>query len=111
MSTSLDSGRDFLFVAHPGHELCVHGWVEKVRPNVFVLTDGSGRSGRARIHSTTRILTNAGATAGSIYARLTDAQIYRAIVDNDYHLFLALTEEFAEALVRQEAQSVAGDAI
>ena len=38
--------KDFLFVAHPGHELCVHGWLEIARPKVFVLTDGSGRSGR-----------------------------------------------------------------
>ena len=103
--------RQFLFVAHPGHELCVHGWLETARPRVFVLTDGSGRSGRSRIQSTTKILKQAGAEPGSIYGRLTDAEIYRAILNHDFELFLSITEEFAKALVLDEVELVAGDAI
>ena len=34
-----------LIVAHPGHELRVHHWMELARPLVLVLTDGSGRQG------------------------------------------------------------------
>lgn len=111
MPTAVSSETHFLFVAHPGHELCVHGWLEQVRPTVFVLTDGSGRSGQSRINSTTKVLTNAGAKTGSIYARLTDPEIYRAILDHDFAVFLGLTDEFAQALVHYEALSVAGDAI
>src|SRR5438034_752023 len=33
------NARAALFIAHPGHELLVHGWLELVRPFVFVLTD------------------------------------------------------------------------
>jgi len=51
-----------LIIAHPGHELRVHHWLEKTRPLVFVLTDGSGRTAQSRLHSTTRILERAGAT-------------------------------------------------
>jgi hypothetical protein len=76
-----------------------------------VLTDGSGRSGQSRIQSTTNILRQAGAEPGSIYGRLTDAEIYQAILTHDFELFLSLTEEFAESLGRDEAESVAGDAI
>jgi hypothetical protein len=111
MTKSSNERRDFLFVAHPGHELCVHGWLETARPRVFVLTDGSGRSGQSRIQSTTRILKQAGAEPGSIYGRLTDAEIYRAILTHDFEVFLSITEEFAERLVRDEVESVAGDAI
>jgi hypothetical protein len=54
-------------VAHPGHELRVFGWLHAARPRVFVLTDGSGRTGRSRLPSTTRILREAGAEPASIY--------------------------------------------
>lgn len=111
MPKSSGVGNHFLFVAHPGHELCVHGWLETVRPRVFVLTDGSGRSGPSRIQSTTKILNQAGAESGSIYGRLTDAAFYRAVLNHDFQVFLSIAQEFAEALVRDEAESVAGDAI
>jgi len=111
MSKSSSVGKHFLFIAHPGHELCVHGWLETVRPRVFVLTDGSGRSGQSRIQSTTNILRQAGAEPGSIYGQLTDAQIYQAILDHDFDLFLNIAEELAETLGLNQAESIAGDAI
>src|SRR6476469_10620577 len=98
MPKSPSFGKHFLFIAHPGHELCVHGWLEIARPTVFVLTDGSGRSGRSRIKATTNVLSQAGAEPGSIYGRLTDAAVYRAILNHDFELFLAIAGEFAESL-------------
>ena len=40
-STPEAVGRTALFVAHPGHELRIYGWLERARPQVHVLTDGS----------------------------------------------------------------------
>jgi hypothetical protein len=105
------SRKDFLFVAHPGHELCVHAWLEIARPRVFVLTDGSGHTGKSRIESTTAVLAAAGAESGSIYGRLSDKELYTAILNNDFELFIALAEEFAAALASGPVQMVAGDAI
>jgi hypothetical protein len=100
-----------LVVAHPGHELRVHGWLEMARPRVFVLTDGSGRSGRSRLASTTRILERAGAKLGCIYGRLTDHAVYSAILDHSFDLFIGLAEELADALVCERTEYVAGDAV
>jgi hypothetical protein len=110
MSEPLGAEKTFLFIAHPGHELCVHGWLEATRPRVFVLTDGSGRSGRPRIDSTTNVLSRAGAEPGSIYGRFTDQDIYRALLERDFEPLLETAGEFAEALVREGAGAVAGDA-
>jgi hypothetical protein len=110
MPEPLSAEKTFLFIAHPGHELCVHGWLEAARPRVFVLTDGSGRSGRSRIDSTTKVLRRAGAEPGSIYGRFTDRDIYRAVLDKDFRPMLETAGEFAEALVREGAEAVAGDA-
>lgn len=82
-----------------------------VRPLVHVLTDGSGSDGQSRIASTTRLLQGAGAAPGSIYGRMTDREIYRAILDGDHARFIALAEELAADFVRHHVALVAGDAV
>src|ERR671917_288531 len=84
MIAGVVSGKAALVVAHPGHELCVYGWLEQARPRVFVLTDGSGRSGIPRLQSTTKILARHGAIpeggrAGDIRLTLGDAQLSRKL--------------------------------
>lgn len=112
LSSLTDSdSRAALVIAHPGHELCVYRWLETVRPRVFVLTDGSGRSGASRLDSTSKILSQTGARRGSIYGRFNDLNIYQAILDGDFRLFEQLVAELAEALVEAEVEYVAGDAI
>jgi hypothetical protein len=103
-------GRAALVVAHPGHELCVYGWLERARPRVFVLTDGSGRSGRSRIASTDAVLDAVGAEPGGVYARLTDAGLYAAILDGDFALFNGLADELAREFVAEGVEYVVGDA-
>lgn len=105
------SARAALVVAHPGHELCVHGWLETARPTVFLITDGSGRSGKSRVASTTQVIAAAGAKPGSIYGRFPDSAIYRALLGRDESLFLRCVEELAEALVRERIDYVVGDSV
>jgi len=45
-----------VIIAHPGHELRVHYWLEQAKPAVCVLTDGSGRTQKSRLDSTTGVL-------------------------------------------------------
>jgi len=100
-----------LVVGHPGHELRVYGWLAAARPIVHVITDGSGHDGVSRVPSTTALLENVGATPGSIYGRMTDREIYAAMLDGDHARFVALAEELADAFARDRIDAVAGDAI
>jgi hypothetical protein len=104
------AGRSALFVAHPGHELRLHGWLGRARPWVFVLTDGSGGTGRPRLSWTTEVLRRSGARPGSPYGRCTDADVYRALLDGRHDLFLGLVEEAAAALVRLGVTCLVADA-
>lgn len=81
------------------------------RPIVHVLTDGSGSDGQPRIDSTTALLEGVGAAPGSIYGRLSDREIYRAILAGDHERFIALAEELAATLVRDAVDCIAGDAV
>lgn len=103
--------RAALVIGHPGHELRVFHWLEVVRPTVFVLTDGSGRSGHSRLVSTTKILDQAGASKGSFYGRLTDGEAYKAILNRDSDLFIELGRELARFLIDETVSYVVGDAL
>lgn len=85
--------------------------MELAHPVVCVFTDGSGHTGQSRLDSTTRLLTQARARPGSIYGRFKDVEIYEAILDSDFGLFIELAEELGEALVHNDVEYVVGDAI
>jgi hypothetical protein len=105
-----NSARAALVVAHPSHELRVHGWLEQTRPCVFILTDGGGRSGEPRLHRTSEVLARARATQGAIYGRLSDLEVYSAILNGDAELFAGLVEELAQAFFQEQIEYVVGDA-
>lgn len=99
-----------LAIAHPGHELRVHHWLETNRPEVWVLTDGSGHTGRSRIDSTTRVLQATGAGPGPVYAHLSDVDLYEAVLNCEHRAFIAVVDQLATALMRENVSCIAGDA-
>lgn len=103
--------RPVLVVAHPGHELRVFRWMERVTPVVCVLTDGSGSGGEGRIESTTQLLARTGARAGPVYGWMSDRAIYAAILDGDAERFCRLADELAVMLVALDADCVVADAV
>lgn len=99
-----------LVVAHPGHQVRLHGWLEVARPHVFVLTDGSGHSGRPRLDATSRYLAGLGLRPGRVYGQHTDREMYRRLLDHDLGFFVGLADGLAEALSALRVRFVAGDA-
>ena len=98
-------------VAHPGHELRVHGWLEQERPEVFVLTDGSGSTRQSRVSSTMEVLRRAGALPGSLFGRFSDSELYEVILDGRIEVLTGLARELADAFVDDGVETVAADAI
>jgi hypothetical protein len=98
-----------LVVAHPGHELRLHHWLELARPMVFVLTDGSG-SGQARIDSTIGIIAATGAKPGAVMGAFTDREIYRLMLLGEVEPIVTTTLELAGELVARGIRTVVTDA-
>jgi hypothetical protein len=111
LSSSWEGLRAALVIAHPGHELRIHHWLERVKPRVFVLTDGSGRTNRSRLGQTTALLDAVGALRGSIFGHFTDRELYRAILALDADAFVVLAQELAAALDHAGIDYVVGDAV
>jgi hypothetical protein len=104
-------GNAALVIGHPGHELRVHHWVETARPLTFVLTDGSGHGQQSRLPSTAGVLRRAGAKATPIFGRWTDAQAYEILRSASLAAVVDVTRELAQALLDNEIQFVAADAM
>ncbi len=102
--------RAALLIAHPGHELRVHHWIERTRPLVLVLTRGDGHSRASRLMSTTRVLERAGATIGPVYGRWRDADVYDALVGGDVPVFTSALAEIVDVLVGAGIDVLAADA-
>jgi hypothetical protein len=100
-----------LVVAHPGHELRLFRWLELDRPVVFVLTDGSGRSGHSRVASSLAVLGTTGSSAGSIVGRFTDREIYEAMIAGEVDGVLRATLDLAGSLAAGGFRSVVADAL
>ncbi|QLE58783.1 hypothetical protein [Nostoc sp. TCL26-01] len=110
-SNALTTANAALIIAHPGHEIRVHGWLELACPMVFILTDGSGSSQEPRLNSTTKILNKINAKPSNIYGRFSDREIYQAILNHDFNLFIKLTEELVDILSQAQVELVVGDAV
>lgn len=53
---SLPTGNYALSIAHPGHELLLHGFLEQAKPFVFILTDGSYVTGHDGMMDSIRVI-------------------------------------------------------
>lgn len=100
-----------LVVAHPGHELRLFRWLETEHATLFVLTDGSGRSGRSRVESTRHVLASAGCKPGSMMGALTDVDVYRDVLAGDVTNIARLTKELAVAIAGGGFRSIVSDAV
>jgi hypothetical protein len=99
-----------LIVAHPGHELRVHGWLERARPVTFVLTQGDGATGAPRLVSTTAVLSRAGARIGCVYGALKDRESYAAILERRHDVLVRIVDQLADALIAADIDCVVCDA-
>jgi len=96
-----------LIVAHPGHELLLHGWISRNKPVVHVLTDGSSAT---RLGRTAELLHDLGARSGAIFGRLSDREAYGMILERNTALLVSLVTELAEQLERDQPAIIVGDA-
>jgi len=98
-----------LLVAHPGHELLLHGWISRNKPVVHVLTDGAANSSGTRLAGTAELLRGAEARAGAIFGRLSDREAYEMILERNTALLFSLVEELAEHLNNDRPAIIVSD--
>ncbi|MEW6633327.1 MAG: hypothetical protein AB1440_20855 [Pseudomonadota bacterium] len=108
----MDSGlQNVLILAHPGHELRIHHWLELTKPRVYLLTDGSGGRQSARTEYSRHIVHAAGATPGSVFGETPDAAWYEALLARDQTFFLDMFARISADLAGHREVQVVSDAV
>jgi hypothetical protein len=100
-----------LVIAHPGHELLLHGWISRSKPLVHVLTDGSGHNAAPRLTQSAEGLRGLGAGTGRVFGRLTDREAYTMIMEGDVSKLLAIVDDLAADLEQHPPSMIVVDAV
>lgn len=100
-----------LVIAHPGHELRLLGWVNAAKPEVSILTDGSGRSGVPRLESSRRLLAKRDVSRGPLFPAMSDRAFYQAILEPESHVFTDIVNTLAQSFVKNNTDLVVCDAL
>ena len=107
----MELGPTLFLLAHPGHELFLYGWMQRLRPQVFVMTDGSGRSGKPRIEPSLAIIRDAGGTPGGVFGGLEDLALYEHVLAGRIDFLSGLVARASDAILEEGIHSVAADAL
>ena len=107
----LDATAHWLLIfAHPGHELRAHYLMERTRPTVAILTDGSGSTGVSRAHHTTELLAETGARPAEVFCALSDRDAYAALMARDAEPFVTIRDRLIEMSLSAGHTAVVVDA-
>src|SRR3954471_18992017 len=100
----MQSASPVLIIAHPGHELRLLNWMERERPLVFILSDGSGGAQSSRLDYSVSTISAAGATMIEGSGQRSDRQWYAAILDGDISAFTKTADAIAAAALSAQAR-------
>jgi hypothetical protein len=106
----MTSARPVLIVAHPGHELRLFDWMERERPLVFILSDGSGGAQSSRLGYSASAIRAAGATLIEGSAQRSDREWYAAILAGDIAAFTETADTITAAALAINVPLVVSDA-
>ena len=96
--------RSLFIGSHPGQELMVFGWMVENKPDVFILTDGSGARDRPRIDSSRRVLEAAGIVPGGLFGGHADKALHGHLVGHHGSFFVDLSAIVANHILGRGTQ-------
>jgi hypothetical protein len=88
----------------------VYGWLERVRPEVMILTDGSGYRAPSRLARSFSLVEGVGARPTDVCGVLPDRVLYEALLRHDLRLLIELTDRMIAVIDRGRYDYVVGDA-
>lgn len=101
--------RPLLVIAHPGHELRIWHWMTLHQPRVFILTDGGGANGDARLDESAQLLSRAGCERGAWFGAFADKEVYEILLQKDGARLAPLVIQLQQAIAAAFPAIVMGD--
>jgi hypothetical protein len=100
-----------LIIGHPGHELRAYAFIKKYKPDVFILTDGSGSNDVSRIHQSIKLIDSLGAKFQNSIKIFTDVELYKVILEQDLSEILSYKNRLKDIIIKNDYDVIVGDAL
>ncbi|OXG03077.1 hypothetical protein BC749_1011137 [Flavobacterium araucananum] len=100
-----------LIIGHPGHELRAYTYIKKYKPDVFILTDGSGSSNASRIHQSIKLLDSIGAKFQDSIKVFTDKELYNIVLEQDLSEISIYMDSLKNIIIKNNYDVIVGDAL
>ncbi|MER9458019.1 hypothetical protein NLY43_01735 [Mesorhizobium sp. C416B] len=100
-----------LILAHPGHELRIHHWLEIAKPRVYLLTDGSGGKETSRTRYSRDLVEAAGATRGAVFGEIPDGAWYEALLAGNHDFLIDVFSRVRADLTTAKSVQIVSDAV
>jgi len=102
---------NILILAHPGHELRIHHWLEMNKPTVYLLTDGSGGQMASRVHFSKDLIDRCGARSGAVFGEISDKDWYASIMAGKNDLLVKTIQTIIDDAPKNYPIQIVADAL
>lgn len=100
-----------MVIGHPGHELRAFKYIKEFKPDVFILTDGSGSVNEPRLYQSIRLIEANGARYMESFPAIPDREMYRMILENQTEKILAIKARLKSFILEAGYDCIVGDAL
>jgi hypothetical protein len=100
-----------LIIGHPGHELRAFKILKDLKPDVYILTDGSGQNNDSRLHQSIKLIESLGATYKYSFIPFPDKEIYNIILSGDLDKIKQIKKQLLISVKENNYSEIYGDAL
>jgi hypothetical protein len=100
-----------LIIGHPGHELRAFKFLKDSKPDVYILTDGSGQNNESRLYQSIKLIESLGATYKNTFTPFTDKELYNIILSGEIDKIKHVKEELLILIKENNYDEIYGDAL
>jgi len=103
--------KSLLIIGHPGHELRAFKFIKDHKPDVVIITDGSGSQHSSRIANSIKILDSLGSRCINSFNPFTDKEIYDFILNENIPAIEKIRDIILNEVLAQGYDLLIGDAL
>jgi hypothetical protein len=100
-----------LIIGHPGHELRAFAFIKRYKPDVYILTDGSGSKNDSRLNQSIKVLDNIGAKFQDSLRVFKDKELYSLISGQNSSDIIDYKNSLKQLIVEKDYDMIIGDAL
>lgn len=100
-----------LIIGHPGHELRAFKFLKDAKPDVYILTDGSGQNNDSRLYQSIKLIESVGATYKNTFTAFSDKELYALILSGDLEKIKQIKKELLTLVKEKKYDEIYGDAL